>query len=278
MADATDLFNELFKNFAHPLRDLPPRPYERALALMHMLVAQCTGPAHIDEEVYRALRREFMANPETARRLPLFVRTSHDGMAFWSYIKGTADQWEPRRQHVREAFQELLGYLETSEHPADTEISEVLGSFDADGVHAVWMKALTRRAADPEGAITAARTLLETVCKHILDDGVEPGTLYGPSDDLPKLYAQASQLLNLAPSQHAEKAFKRILGGCSSVVEGLGSLRNNVGDAHGQGKRPVRPAARHAALAVNLAGSMALFLIETWVARTDKKGILSRPV
>ncbi len=42
---------------------------------------------------------------------------------------------------------------------------------------------MERRATDPEGAITAARTLLETVCKHILD---EQG-LAGFEDDKPYL-------------------------------------------------------------------------------------------
>lgn len=39
---------------------------------------------------------------------------------------------------------------------------------------------------DPEGAITAARTLLETVCKHILD---ERGVDYEADADLPALRA-----------------------------------------------------------------------------------------
>ena len=33
-----------------------------------------------------------------------------------------------------------------------------------------WDKARARRQDDPEGAITAARSLLESVCKHILDE------------------------------------------------------------------------------------------------------------
>lgn len=73
--------------------------------------------------------------------------------------------------------------------------------------------------------------------------------------------------LQLAPSQHAEDDFKRILGGCTSVVEGLGGLRNRLGDAHGSGKKQRKPSARHAALAVNLAGGMAVFLVETWDSR-----------
>jgi hypothetical protein len=74
--------------------------------------------------------------------------------------------------------------------------------------------------------------------------------------------------MKLAPSDHTEQAFKQILGGCYSVVNGLGTLRNRLSDSHGQGSQPVRPAARHADLAVNLAGAMATFLVETWRDRT----------
>lgn len=123
---------------------------------------------------------------------------------------------------------------------------------------------MERRATDPEGAITAARTLLETVCKHILD---EQGLVYVDTDDLPKLYKATAGSLNLSPSQHTEQVFRQILGGCQAVVEGLGAVRNRHSDAHGRGKQGVRPLPRHAELAVNLAGTMATFLIATWNAR-----------
>lgn len=145
--------------------------------------------------------------------------------------------------------------------PADELISNALISFDEDGVHAIWKKALNRRRSDPEGAITAAKALLESICKHIID---EAGKSYGESDDLPKLYNSAAECLNLAPSQHVEKVFKSILGNCQSVVSNLAAIRNKLGDSHGQGRRPVKPKARHAELAVNLAGSIAVFLVSTW--------------
>lgn len=151
--------------------------------------------------------------------------------------------------------------------PADCTASALLTVVDASTVREAWQKALDRRMSDPPGAITAARTLLETVCKHILDEGrVE----YDEGTDLPKLYGLVSQLLNLAPSQHTEQVFKQILGGCVSVLQGLGTLRNRLSDAHGVGKSASRPAPRHAELAVNLAGSMAAFLVATWEARQER--------
>lgn len=74
-----------------------------------------------------------------------------------------------------------------------------------------------------------------------------------------------------SPAQHIEPIFKQILGGCHSVVQGLGSLRSKLGDAHAQGKAVVKPAPRHAELAVNLAGTMATFLLATWEARIQSE-------
>lgn len=107
----------------------------------------------------------------------------------------------------------------------------------------------------------AARTLLESVCKHILDDG---GVEYPDDANLPKLWAMCAENLNLAPHQHQEKLFKAFLGNYQSVVNSLGALRTKIGDAHGSGRRPVMPKPRHAELAVSLAGAMAAFLVATF--------------
>jgi hypothetical protein len=65
-------------------------------------------------------------------------------------------------------------------NPADADISVILEGFDPDGVYKVWSKALDRRSSDPEGAITSARALLETVCKLILERN---GKTYSNTDD-----------------------------------------------------------------------------------------------
>ena len=136
-------------------------------------------------------------------------------------------------------------------------IEETLKHFNSESVHFAWNKALERKSSDPEGAITVSRTIIESVCKHILDERLID---YNYSNiELPELYKLTAKELNLSPDQHNEPIFKQILGGCSGIVNGLGTLRNKFGDAHGKGRLPVKPKARHAELAVNLAGSMALF-------------------
>lgn len=148
--------------------------------------------------------------------------------------------------------------------PSDLGISEALSSFSPDQITERWNKALERRSSDTEAAITIARTLLEDVCKWILHEAEKN---WQEKDDLPVLYRKLTKELNLAPDAHTEQIFKQILGGCQTVVESLGALRNKLGDAHSIGPRRVRPAPRHAELAVNLAGTMSTFLIETWKAR-----------
>lgn len=148
--------------------------------------------------------------------------------------------------------------------PADEAISGALARFEPEQVHVRWEAALDRRGSDPAGAITLARTLIEDVCRWLLDD---LGVAAADQDDLPALYRKVSKALQLAPDDHSEQVFKQILGNCQSVVESLGALRNKLGDAHGGGPKRARPAPRHAELAVNLAGSMATFLVATWEAR-----------
>jgi Abortive infection C-terminus len=251
-----------------PVAALPLERGERALAFRNGLISEATGSS-IDNAVYRLLRSEFMADPATAKLLPKFIKTCADSGDFWQFIKYEFSTYRERRDYLRNEFSALIGYLETNYAPATEGISDVLETFDMEGVGGAWRKALDRVSNDPEGAITAARTLIETVCKHILDEGVEPATKYSNGDDLPKLYALVSKELNLAPSQHTEGVFKQILGGCTAVVEGLGALRNRVGDAHGQGKRPVKVNARHATLAVNLAGATTTFIVETFNSRNN---------
>ena len=246
-----------------PEPEFPDSDFERALMLQNLMISLATGGG-ADEKAFSALRKHFMNSAKTKRLLPSFVRSSRSLGEFWSYIKPKLATYAERRQYIHAEFQPILDHLEgTNRAPADASISEALASFDAEGVHAAWEKALERRTGDPEGAITMARTLLETVCKRILDDA---GDKYDEGEELPKLYQMTAERLSLAPSQHAEEAFKRILGSCQNVVNTLGTLRNKIGDAHGRGGKPVKVKPRHAALAVNLAGSMATFLVETWNA------------
>lgn len=248
--------------------DIPSTTIERVAMMEGILIAAATGGSP-DNRTYEHLRREFMADPSVRDLLPPFVRTYRNLDAFWPYIKHQAGTYAERREIISVAFTPLMDLLEgRNSAPGDKVASAALETFDADGVHTVWEKALARRTTDPEGAITIARTLLETVTKRILD---EMGETYSDKDDLPKLYASAAKALNLAPNQHSEEPIRAILGGAMNLVNGIGTLRNRLSDSHGRGgKLPVKPAPRHASLAVNTAGAIATFLVETYAERQDR--------
>ena len=238
--------------------------FDLAEYMQNMLVERATG-GEGNNFHYGQLREHFLSNPALSNLIPRGVKVNRNLDQFWQFIKQKYGSYAERKTYIWGEFNGLLEFLE-SKHtlPLEKTISEFLKNFDSDGVHFAWNKALERKATDSEGAITISRTILESVCKHILDaKGIE----YNSSKiELSELYKTTAKELNLAPKQHGEQVFKQILGGCSAIVNGLGTLRNKLGDAHGKGKSPVKPNARHAELAVNLAGSMALFLIQTYEA------------
>jgi hypothetical protein len=239
---------------------------DKAIRFQNGLISRATG-GNFDggDPAYKELRQYFAMRADTKIKLPDFVRRCSDLGQFWGFIKYEFAHYHERRELIWKAFRPLIEHLEAHDRaPGVIPITETLEAFDPEHVHSAWQKALDRRMEDPEGAITAARTLIETICKHILDDA---SITYPDDADLPKLWALAAEQMNLAPSQHQESIFKAILGNCQAVVNNLGAIRNRVGDAHGQGRRPVKPKPRHAELAVNLAGTMAAFLVATWKER-----------
>jgi hypothetical protein len=232
--------------------------------LKNLLVTRATGGT-TDTGDYGRIRHDLMKDPLARDRLPRFVHSCRTLSEFWSFIKPKFPSYQERRQFIASEFDPLLAKLEAATgNPAVDSSSEILTAVDSQHVQEAWRKAMDRRVSDPDGAITMARSLLETVCKFVLE---KTGVPYNDTFDLPKLYRKVSEQLKLAPSQHSEPIVKQILGGCTSAVEGLGAFRNRDGDAHGKGKHQVQPKPRHAALAVNLAGSLAAFLVETWEAR-----------
>jgi len=237
---------------------------EEVTSLKHILMARATGE-QADEGKYQQLRRRLTSNALVKDRLPRFVRTCGSLGEFWTLIQDQIRTYAKRRRYITEQFDEVLAFLEQqAAAPGDELINPWLNKVDAPHVAAAWQTALERRASDPAGALTSARTLIETVCKHILD---EQKVNYSDTDDLPQLSQLTAHSLKLSPSQHTEQIFRQILGGCQSVIEGLGALQDRHSDADGTETAGFRPAARHAELAVNLAGTMATFLLATWEAK-----------
>lgn len=119
---------------------------------------------------------------------------------------------------------------------------------------------------DFDGAVTNAGTLVETVCKQILDEyGVKPKL------GLKKLYEQTSKVLNMNAAAHEEESFKKTLGGFASVITGLAETRNAHSDAHGKiPSKRYSLSKRHANLCVGAAQIVAEYLLATYEERKSK--------
>jgi len=226
------------------------------------------GPEQVTRNDYRAAHVRLLSDPVARRTASKLLARCKTPDLLWSHLRSVATgsgSWQLRRNAAHELIDQVLEALhEQTASPVDHLVTGATARLDAESVRDAWSRAVERRNTDPEGAITMARTLIESTLKTILDDRE---VIYKDDDDLPALYRAVSGELGLAPGTYSEQAFKQILGGCHSVVVGLGSLRNKAGDAHGSGRTTYRPAPRHAALAVNLASSMSLFLIETHETR-----------
>lgn len=225
-----------------------------------------------DDEAYAATRVAFMKDAELKPLLPEMVVKCRRLGEMWEPLKTVATgsgSWSARRQYIADEFSPLLVHLEEralfdTAAPHEAGVAGSLSSLDSAEVTGLWTKAIERCETDPEGAITAARSLVESACKHILDDlNVE----YKPSDDAPTLYKRVSKELNLSPDQHTEQVFKQVLGGASAIVGGMAAVANEYGDRHGGGKGKGKPMPRHARFVVNVAGSVTAFLVDTWNER-----------
>ncbi|MPZ41442.1 MAG: hypothetical protein GEU95_26030 [Rhizobiales bacterium] len=144
------------------------------------------------------------------------------------------------------------------DEPLPDLVSERLANRQYDVAFSEWRKALSRLAGDRDGAITVARSLLETTCKIALK---EVGATHDKNWDLPKLYYIAATELGISPTQRTDELFRSIFGASQSIVNRVGELRNKLGDAHGKGNLDLAVPKHHAELAVNLAGSICCFLV-----------------
>jgi hypothetical protein len=117
----------------------------------------------------------------------------------------------------------------------------------------------------PHISIGLAKELIETCCKSILD---ERALLYDKNWDLTRLMKETTKLLKLTPDDipneaRAASSIKQILGSLSSVVQGIGEVRNEYGSGHGKDGKFKGLQPRHAKLAVGAASTLAIYLLET---------------
>ncbi len=123
---------------------------------------------------------------------------------------------------------------------------------------------------DPPAAISAAKELVESTCKVILE---KTNTSYSNSADLLNLYKKVSEILRLnatavPDSAPGSKSAERTLRTLATTVQSLAELHNELGLGHGRAA-PSPALERHARLSFNACVTVVEFLLDTWHARTD---------
>jgi len=116
---------------------------------------------------------------------------------------------------------------------------------------------------DPELAIGTAKEFVETICKTIL---TERQKSFKPDEDLPKLVFMTldeTSPVNATGDMKADKLIRRIIGDMNDLGKCLAELRNLHGTGHGKAISVITLEPMHAALAVNAATAIGLFLFQS---------------
>jgi hypothetical protein len=140
-------------------------------------------------------------------------------------------------------------------------LQTIIREKDFIGLDREFERALVSVQSDPPAAITAACAILESLFKIYIHDK----SLVLPSDQSIKpLWKTVQGHLGLQPNSVIDQDLNRILGGLSSIVDGVGALRTHAGSAHGRGRDAYPVTGKYARLAVHSAHTVATFIFETW--------------
>ncbi len=149
----------------------------------------------------------------------------------------------------RQLLEKAQGHLT----PTDRSLNSAFGHLPDQHLRSRWDKALSRRQSDPSGAITAARSFLESTQKWILEQR-------GSSiSDRKRLFSATLQQVGLAGQG---TPMSGLLNDIDKLLLSIAQVRNQHGDAHGPADGSSDLTSAEAALCVNVAGALGLFLLE----------------
>jgi len=88
---------------------------------------------------------------------------------------------------------------------------------------------------------------------------------YSEKCNLPKLYSDLKKNLNLNPSNIEDGLIRKALGSCTTLVQFLCEVRNDLGDAHGNAcKNTLYPSQEITRLVISLSGHLSVWLISAY--------------
>ncbi|WP_139204534.1 abortive infection family protein [Pacificibacter marinus] len=176
-------------------------------------------------------------------------------------------------------FEKLVGEIATQpSHTAAPHLMKISSEWTLDTVEREFSRAFDNLETDPEAAVTAACSMLESVFRSIIN--ARPEIDMPRSMEIKVLYKAIRDPLGLSPSKDVQESeiqadVRTILSALSNAIQGIGALRSHSGTAHGRERGFQRLDPRIARLAVGSASTLALFLIETWERKFPEDKLLA---
>jgi len=148
-------------------------------------------------------------------------------------------------------------------------LKEILATRNLTSVEAEFQRSIDNVEKDPATGVTAACSMIESLCKVYIED---EGLPLPAQKDIMGLWKVVKSNLGLDPKKLEDQDIVKILSSLASIADGIGALRTHTSSAHGRGRKPYRLEPRHARLAIHGACSLVVFVIETWETRKKQAG------
>ena len=117
-----------------------------------------------------------------------------------------------------------------------------------------------------DGCIRASVSSLESTLKHTLD---VLGVTYPQKETVTDLWKSVREELHLG-DEIASPLIKQVIGSLAGAVAGLGGIRNELSDAHGNGVITPETYESYAELALNLSASLSTFVLRRYLEQRSQ--------
>ena len=217
------------------------------------ITAVTLGYRHVVVQFQR-LASPILTEPATSRLSSLDVEVDNIYSAFEAH-----SEIEAIILDIEDAIESATTSIQP---PSPTKsLKQLLQKRDLSEVNQEFARCMKNVETDPPAAITAACSIVESLCKLYIEDN----KLEAPSrQTIGPPWKAVSRHLGLDPSAVEDDDVKKILSGLTSVLDGIGSLRTHTGSAYGRGRKSYTTQARHARLAINASHTLVSFVLETW--------------
>ncbi|MFD1064399.1 abortive infection family protein [Oceanobacillus locisalsi] len=171
--------------------------------------------------------------------------------------------------YISRSINEFIDYIE--EKNVDVQILHVKANVPVELTYQNILDSIEKceyriNTGDYSGAVTSAKTLVEGVCKEILENF--PDVEVPNNIKLPALFNLVRENLSLNPGNpNLNQSLKQVLSGLISVVSGITEVRNYYGDSH-LSENILKE--HHALVVVNAAKTLVNFLFGTYSYQLNK--------